>query len=156
MKNKILGLMLVFVISPEIMASQFIQPIIQGKIYSDLDIPIKSLGEPRKVIKGQYDECNGDYFPDEYSYGTFTVLETGVIKEVYLNQGNELLFHGQKVQAGMDQKRFMQQFKKYNLWTNSENKNVVYSRLFEDGNDSIEFIFKNRKLLKYKLFFDDC
>jgi hypothetical protein len=38
----------------------------------------------------------------------------------------------------------------------AENKNAVYSGLAESGNDSIEFVFKNGKLLKYKLFFDDC
>ncbi len=156
MKNKILGLALMGMISTPIFAAPFVQPVIQGKVYDNWEVPIRSLGKPKSIIKGKPDECNGGYFPDEYDYGSFKLLDTGVIKEVYLSQNNELLFHGQKIRGGIEQKRFMQQFKKYELWGDSENKNVVYSGLAESGNDSIEFVFKNGKLLKYKLFFDDC
>ncbi|MCJ8160026.1 hypothetical protein [Acinetobacter zhairhuonensis] len=156
MKNKILGLALICMVSQSLFAAPFVQPIIQGKIYSNWEVPIRSLGKPKSVIKGKLDECNGGYFPDEYDYGSFKILDTGVIKEVYLSQNNELLFHSQKIRGGVDQKNFMQQFKKYELWIDTENKNVVYSGLAESGNDSIEFVFKDGKLLKYKLFFDDC
>lgn len=156
MKNKILGLALMSMVSTPILAAPFVQPVIQGKVYNNWEVPIRLLGKPKRIIKGKPDECNGGYFPDEYDYGSFKLLDTGVIKEVYLSQNNELLFHGQKIRGGIEQKRFMQQFKKYELWGDSENKNVVYSGLAESGNDSIEFVFKNGKLLKYKLFFDDC
>lgn len=156
MKIKILSLVLIYMLSPLAFAKLSIQPIIRGKSYTTLQVPHGSFGKALKVIKGQPDECNGGYFPDEYDYGSFKILETGVIKEVYFGQNNALLFHGQKIYGGIDQKSFMQQFKKYKLWTDSENKNVVYSSLAETGNDSIEFVFKNGKLLKYKLFFDDC
>ncbi|MFI8035587.1 hypothetical protein ACH8I4_17145 [Acinetobacter sp. ABJ_C3_5] len=156
MKNKILGLALMCVVSSPLLAAPFVQPVIQGKTYSNGEVPIRSLGKPKSIIKGKPDECNGGNFHDEYDYGSFKLLDTGVIKEVYLSQNNGLLFHGQKIRGGIDQKSFMQQFKKYELWGDSENKNIVYSGLAESGNDSIEFIFKNGKLLKYKLFFDDC
>lgn len=156
MKNKILSLALMCVISSPLLAAPFVQPVIQGKTYSNGEVPIRSLGKSKSIIKGKLDECNGGNFPDEYDYGSFKLLDTGVIKEVYLSQNNGLLFHGQKIRGGIDQKSFMQQFKKYELWGDSENKNIVYSGLAESGNDSIEFIFKNGKLLKYKLFFDDC
>ena len=156
MKNKIFSLALMCVISSPLLAAPFVQPVIQGKTYSNGEVPIRSLGKPKSIIKGKPDECNGDNFPDEYDYGSFKLLDTGVIKEVYLSQNNGLLFHGQKIRGGIDQKSFMQQFKKYELWGDSENKNIVYSGLAESGNDSIEFIFKNGKLLKSKLFFDDC
>jgi hypothetical protein len=156
MKNKIFSLALMCVISSPLLAAPFVQPVIQGKTYNNGEVPIRSLGKPKSIIKGKPDECNGGNFPDEYDYGSFKLLDTGVIKEVYLSQNNGLLFHGQKIRGGIDQKSFMQQFKKYELWGDSENKNIVYSGLAESGNDSIEFIFKNGKLLKYKLFFDDC
>lgn len=156
MKNKILGLALICMVSRALCAAPFVQPIIQGKIYSNFEVPIRLLGKPKSVIKGKLDECNGGYFPDEYDYGSFKILDTGVIKEVYLSQNNELLFHNQKIHGGVDQTIFMQQFKKYELWMDSKNKNIVYSGLAESGNDSIEFVFKDGKLLKYKLFFDDC
>lgn len=156
MKNKIFSLALMCVISSPLLAAPFVQPVIQGKTYSNWEVPIRSLGKPKSIIKGKPDECNGGNFPDEYDYGSFKLLDTGVIKEVYLSQNNGLLFHGQKIRGGIDQKTFMQQFKKYELWGDSENKNIVYSGLAESGNDSIEFVFKNGKLLKYKLFFDDC
>lgn len=156
MKNKILGFVLTFMASQSLFAAPFVQPVIQGKTYNNWEVPIRSLAKPKSVIKGKPDECNGGYFPDEYDYGSFKLLGTGVIKEVYLSQNNALVFHGQKIRGGIDQKTFMQQFKKYELWMDAENKNVVYSGLAESGNDSIAFVFKNGKLLKYKLFFDDC
>ncbi|ENX21868.1 hypothetical protein F892_01106 [Acinetobacter vivianii] len=156
MKNKILGLALMCLVSQPLFAAPFAQPIIQGKTYNNWKVPLRLLGKPKSVIKGKVDECNGGYFPDEYDYGSFKLLDTGIIKEVYFSHNNELLFHGQKLRGGIDQKQFMQQFKKYELWEDSENKNIVYSGLAESGNDSIEFVFKNGKLLKYKLFFDDC
>lgn len=156
MKNKILGFVLMFMASQSLFAAPFVQPVIQGKTYNNWEVPIRSLAKPKSIIKGKPDECNGGNFPDEYDYGSFKLLDTGVIKEVYLSQNNALVFHGQKIRGGIDQKTFMQQFKKYELWMDAENKNVVYSGLAESGNDSIEFFFKNGKLLKYKLFFDDC
>jgi len=156
MKNKILGLALMCVVSSPLLAAPFVQPVIQGKTYSNWEVPIRSLGKPKSIIKGKPDECNGGNFPDEYDYGSFKLLDTGIIKEVYLSQNNGLLFHGQKIRGGIDQKTFMQQVKKYELWMDAENKNVVYSGLAESGNDSIAFVFKNGKLLKYKLFFDNC
>lgn len=156
MKNKILGFVLMFMASQSLFAAPFVQPVIQGKVYNNWEVPIRLLGKPKSIIKGKPDECNGGNFPDEYDYGSFKLLDTGIIKEVYLSQNNGLLFHGQKIRGGIDQKSFMQQFKKYELWGDSENKNIVYSGLAESGNDSIEFVFKNGKLLKYKLFFDDC
>ncbi|NNP70998.1 hypothetical protein [Acinetobacter sp. Ac_5812] len=156
MKNIILGLALMSMVSQPLFAAPFVQPVIQGKTYNNWEVPIRSLGKPKSVVKGKPDECNGGYFPDEYDYGSFKLLDTGVIKEVYFSQNNALVFHGQKIRSGIDQKSFMQQFKKYELWMDAENKNVVYSGLAESGNDSIEFVFKNGKLLKYKLFFDDC
>ncbi|ENU92923.1 hypothetical protein F971_01910 [Acinetobacter vivianii] len=156
MKNKILCLALMCIASSPILAASFVQPVIQGQTYNNWKVPLRLLGKPKSVIKGKVDECNGGYFPDEYDYGSFKLLVTGIIKEVYFSHNNELLFHGQKLHGGIDQKQFMQQFKKYELWEDSENKNVVYSGLAESGNDSIEFVFKNGKLLKYKLFFDDC
>lgn len=156
MKNKILSLALMCVISSPLLAAPFVQLVIQGKTYSNWEVPIRSLGKPKSIIKGKPDECNGGNFPDEYDYGSFKLLDTGIIKEVYLSQNNALVFHGQKIRGGIDQKTFMQQFKKYELWGDSENKNIFYSGLVESGNDLIAFVFKNGKLLKYKLFFDDC
>ena len=156
MKNKILGFVLMFMASQSLFAAPFVQPVIQGKVYNNWEVPIRLLGKPKSIIKGKPDECNGGNFPDEYDYGSFKLLDTGIIKEVYLSQNNALVFHGQKIRGGIDQKTFMQQFKKYELWMDAENKNVVYSGLAESGNDSIAFVFKNGKLLKYKLFFDNC
>lgn len=52
MKNKIFSLALMCVISSPLLAAPFVQPVIQGKTYSNGEVPIRSLGKPKSIIKG--------------------------------------------------------------------------------------------------------
>lgn len=136
-------------------AENFVEPIIQGKVYKNWIANPKIFGKPIQVLKGGEDECNGGNFPDQYQFKNFSLLSNGSIQEVYLTQNNSLFFHNERISPNLKKLQFIKKFKNH-IYIDSENPNVLNAEASDDSNDSIEFIFKNNQLLKYKLHIDDC
>lgn len=141
------------------LAENFVQPIIQGKVYNTWTVNPKRFGQPVHMLKGGEDECNGGYFPDQYQFKNFSVLSNGQIHEVYLTQNNGLSFHNERISPStspsLNKAQFMKKFKKY-LRIDSENPNILHADASDDSNDSISFVFNNTQLLKYQLHVDNC
>lgn len=151
MKIKLMVLLAMLPLS--VVATESIQPVIQGKVYQDWYMKPEKLAKPNKVIKGGRDECNDRYFPDQWKFGSYTVLANGQIQEVYFRDNNTVIFHHQRIPYNLDQAAFKKKFKNHIFET--DDKNVIDAGV-EGSNDSIEFIFKNGKLFKYRLNIDDC
>lgn len=147
----ILGLML----SAHVLADPSIKPVINGKVYNDLTVPTKTFGKPKRIIKGDPDECNGGFYPNELDYGTFKLLDTGLIREVTLNDKNSLIFHGQKVTIGMKKTDFLKKFKD-KVWIDGDHKDMIDAQSAHDEYTSIRFYFKNGTLEKYNIWQNDC
>lgn len=139
----------------QIIAEIYVQPIIQGKVQTHLEMNLKTLAEPKQVIEGGEDECNGGNFPDQYRYQDFTVLDNGQIQEVIMNGSNGVIFHQQRIVNKMNQQVFKKKFKAF-IYADETNPNILTADMSKDGNDSIQFIFKAGRLHSYRLNFDDC
>ena len=145
------------------LAENFVQPIIQGKVYNTWTVNPKRFGQPVHMLKGGEDECNGGYFPDQYQFKNFSVLSDGQIYEVYLTHTNGLFFHNERISAStslstspsLNKAQFMKKFKKH-VRIDSENPNILHADASEDSHNSISFTFKNNQLLKYRLDVDNC
>lgn len=140
-------------LSVSLFAANEVQPVIQGKVYQDWYMKPEKLAKPNKVIKGGRDECNDSYFPDQLQFASYTVLENGLIKEVYFKDHNTVIFHQQRIPYNLDQATFKEKFKNYLYEIDDKNS---MSGGVKGSNDSIEFIFKKGKLVKYRLSVDDC
>lgn len=131
-----------------------VQPIIQLTVYSDYHVDLRSFGKPVQIIAGAEDECNGGFFPDDYRFKNFTIRKDGLIREVYLQPKNGLIFYGEKLDANTTEARFKRQFK--GKFTPRTEGHTYAAMLGEDESKSIVFYFKNGTLQKYSLWVDDC
>lgn len=136
-------------------AKESIQPIIHGKIYPSFRVSLNEFGQPDKINKGRVDHCNGGFFPDQYLYQDFTLLDRGLVYEVILNQKNGLIFYNQKINLNTKKSTFLKQFQGI-VQKSSENMNEYYAESEEDATTLITFIFKGEKLVKCKIIMNDC
>ncbi len=135
-------------------ADQTIKPIINGKVYNTLNINLKSLPKPLKVIKGEDNECVGK-LPDTYKYKGFSADSDGMIREVYLTGQNAVMFYGKKVDSSMTKAEFLKLFKG-KVEQATDNKNRYYANSPTDEYISISFYLRNDHIEKYELWVDDC
>lgn len=137
------------------LAENFVQPIIQDKVYKTWTVNPKIFGKPVRILKGGEDECNGGYFPDQYQFKNFSLLSNGQIQDVYLTQNNGLFFHHERISTSFNKAQLMKKFKKH-VRKDSDNPNILHADASDDSNNSITFIFKNNQLFKYQLHVDNC
>jgi hypothetical protein len=136
-------------------AKESIQPIIHGKIYPSFRVSLNEFGQPNKINKGGVDHCNDSFFPDQYVYKDFTLLDRGLVYEVILNQKNGLIFYNQRIDLNTKKSTFLKQFQDI-VQKSSENLNEYYAESEEDATTQITFIFNGEKLVKYKIIMNDC
>ena len=140
---------------PYIGYAQSIQPIIHNKTYSGLSVPLKNFGKPERIIKGGENECSGGFFPNQYVYRDVTLSDQGQVYSVIMNRNNGLVFYHKKIDASMGKTKFLQLFKDL-VWQSEEHPNVYYAESEEDSTTIITFIFKDERLIKYKISTNDC
>ncbi len=120
---------------------------------NSFDIPLNNLKKPKQVIKGEDDECNGGYFPDQWVYEDGVVLSTGSLDKVYVSQQNGLKYGSRLFNHLTSENEFKKFFGEQIYMT----KNHVYSlQPWEGSNDSLDFHFRNGKLHYYMHSIDDC
>ena len=136
------------------MAQPAIQPIIQSKVYAGYQAKLTTYGKPIQIITGAEDECNDGFFPDDYRFQSFTIRADGLIREVYLQPNNGLIFYGKKLDSNTTEADFKNQFK--GKFTQATAPHTYNATAGQDEYKSITFYFKNGKFEKYNLWMDDC
>ncbi|GAA5587500.1 hypothetical protein Acal01_02670 [Acinetobacter calcoaceticus] len=142
-----------FLVATTSYAQVNIKPLWHGKVLKDFDITLNSLKKPKQVIKGEVDECNGGYFPDQWIYEDGVILSTGSLDKVYVSQKNGLKY-GSRLFNHLTTEN---EFKKFFGKQIDISENHTYSIFpWEGSNDGLHFHFRNGKLHYYTHSIDDC
>ncbi|MEG0481663.1 MAG: hypothetical protein RR575_02210 [Acinetobacter sp.] len=155
--QKLLMMTVLSCLSSFSLADPVIQPVIHGKSYSSFQItnamPNKTFGKPFKIIKGEADECNGGYFPDQWIYDNFIVLDNGRIDKVYLKMNNAVKINSITIDGKITETQFK---KKFSSFIFDLEPHVYGIEIPKDSNNSVTFYFEKGHLNYYQFNFDDC